>query len=289
MKTPVPGPVCALYVPGDRPDRFEKAARSGADQVVIDLEDAVAPDGKAQARINSAEYLGSPNRVMTAVVLRINGVDTEHFEADMILLHQLAAHGHLPAEVRLPKVESADEVAILAAIPGLAVAALIESALGLEAATDIASARGVVSIGLGEADLRSELMLESEDSLAYARSRVVVAAAAAGLRSPAMAAYPNLEDVQGLASSCQLGRTLGCYGRSAVHPHQIPVIRDAFRPTIDEVTAAREILRSLDAGLEAGRGVVRNASGAMVDAAMRRRAEILLARAVEFAPSPEFG
>ena len=281
MTPPAPGPVCALYVPGDRRDRFTKAAASGADLVVIDLQDAVAPAAKSVARANAGDFLTGP-AVSTPVALRINARGTEAYDQDLDLLRRLAGSGRLPAEVRVPKVESVADLADLADIAGIAIAALIETARGLPAATEIAATDGVISVGLGEADLGSELMVDGDAGMAYARSVLIVAAAAAGLRSPAMAAYPDLPDLSGLADSCAAGRALGCYGRSAVHPSQVAVIRRAFAPTASEIEAARDTLARLDAGEKSGHGVLRTRSGAMADPAMRGRAQTVLARAAQY-------
>jgi citrate lyase subunit beta / citryl-CoA lyase len=247
----------ALYVPGDRPDRFDKAAASGADAVILDLEDAVAPARRAEAREQVAKWLaGRPD---VDVQVRIGSLD------------DVAA---LPPDVaiRLPKVES---VADVDAVGARDVHALVETASGVEIAYAIASHPRVVSIGLGEADLAADLGITDESALAWIRVRVVVAARAAGLPAPMMSAYPDIADLDGLAASCAAGRTLGMVGRTAIHPRQVPVIAAAFAPTESELAWAREVLAALDGAAE---GVAVLSSGAMVDAAMARRAATLLGR-----------
>jgi citrate lyase subunit beta/citryl-CoA lyase len=130
----------------------------------------------------------------------------------------------------------------------------------------------VASLALGEADLAAELGLDGEDAFSWVRCRVVVAARAAGLPAPMMSAYPDLRDLAGLADSCAAGRRLGMRGRTAVHPSQVPVIRAAFAPTDADVAWAREVVAAAGAG-----GVARLGDGSMVDAAMTRRAEAILA------------
>jgi citrate lyase subunit beta / citryl-CoA lyase len=247
--------VTALYVPGDRPDRFDKAVASGADTVILDLEDAVAPARRAAAREHVAAWLATRPDVDAQV--RIGSLD------------DLAA---LPADVpiRLPKVESPADVD---AVWGRDVHALIETALGIERAYDIASHPRVVSIGLGEADLAADLGIADESALAWIRVRAVVAARAAGLPAPMMSAYTDGADLDGLAASCALGRALGMAGRTAIHPRQVPVIAAVFAPTDAELAWAKEVLAALDG---ADTGVATLASGAMVDAAMVRRARTLL-------------
>ena len=247
----------ALYVPGDRPDRFDKAAASGADAVILDLEDAVAAERRAEARGHVVAWLaGGPD---VDVQVRIGSLD------DLVALPD-------DVPIRLPKVESPADVD---AVGDREVHALIETALGVENAFAIASHPRVASIGLGEADLAADLGIIDESALEWIRVRAVVAARAAGLPAPMMAAYPDLADLDGLAASCAVGRALGMRGRTAVHPRQVPVIAAAFAPTEAEVVWAKQVLAALDG---ADIGVATLPSGAMVDAAMARRARELLRR-----------
>ncbi len=255
MSTPVSS--VALYVPGSRPDRFDKAAATGA-EVVLDLEDSVAAADKDAARSAVAEWLRTCD---TAVQVRVNAPGSRDLEADLAVL---------PPDVplRVPKVQRPDD---LEPMTGRVVHALLETALGVEQAFAIASAPGVATIALGEADLAVELRLEGEPSFDWVRSRVVVASRAAGLPAPMMAAYAAVGDLDGLAASCRHGRSLGMRGRTAVHPHQVPVIRSAFLPTEAELDWAHEVLEALETT-----GVARLADGSMADAAMARRARMIL-------------
>jgi citrate lyase subunit beta/citryl-CoA lyase len=202
--------------------------------------------------------------------VRINHRSTPWHLEDVGLL------GSLPSSVgvRVPKVESAAEVCELAdALPGRALHLLVESALGIERAFELATASPqVASIGLGEADLRSDLRVDDDDGLLWARSRVVVAARAAGLAAPVMSAYTNVRDLDGLAASCLVGRRLGFSGRTAIHPGQLDVIRAAFLPSADEVAAAREVLERVGAAALDGVGAVALADGTFLDVAMVERA-----------------
>ena len=154
------------------------------------------------------------------------------------------------------------------------VTCLLESALGIEQAYAVARHGGVSAIALGEADLRAELGITAEEGLDWLRVRAVVAARAAGLEPPAMAVYPRLDDPDGLAASCRRGAALGLRGRTAIHPRQISVIREAFAPTEAEVADARLVLDAL-AGAA---GAVRLSDGRMVDEAMAAEARRVLAR-----------
>ncbi|WP_410632260.1 HpcH/HpaI aldolase/citrate lyase family protein [Amycolatopsis sp. cmx-4-83] len=265
-------PLTFLYAPADRPDRVRKALESGADVVLVDLEDAVAPARKHEARENAVRLLASVSR---PVQVRVNHPSTPWHEAD------LAAVEDLPVGVRLPKVEAPEEVrAVAAVLPGRDLHPLIESALGVERALDIATASpGVASIGLGEADLRSDLGVADDAGLTWARSRVIVAARAARLAPPAMSAYVNVRDLDGLAASCRAGRALGFRGRTAIHPVQLETIRTAFLPTREEVSRAREVIARVAGATAAGVGAIALPDGTFLDVAMVEQARTVLSLA----------
>ncbi|MFE9610761.1 HpcH/HpaI aldolase/citrate lyase family protein [Streptomyces sp. NPDC006012] len=237
-----------LYVPGDRPEVVQKALRSGADVVVVDLEDAVAPDRKDHARAATAELLSAPLPGPAAVHVRINALDGPWAAADLAALGALPGLGGL----RLPKVTSAADVrSVVEALAGGGPAGppplypLLESALGLENAFAVAGAHPAVrGIALGEADLRADLGITDEEGLSWPRVRAVVAARAAGLAPPAQSVYPDVRDLDGLAVSCRRGRALGLLGRAAIHPRQLPVIARAFMPGEAEIAAAHETVEA---------------------------------------------
>lgn len=272
----------ALYAPADRPERFGKALRSGADAVIVDLEDAVVAFRKAEARAALTDFAAlweACGDDAPAVQIRVNAVGSPAHDAD------LAAVAELPAAfgVRLPKTQSADDVAgVLAAVPGREVHALLESALAIERAFDIACS-GVSSIAAGEADLRAELGVSAgpagEAGLAWSRSRIVNAAAAAGLESPLMAVFADIADAAGLEASCRTGRGLGFGGRTAVHPRQLEVIRRVFTPDPDAVARARNIVDRVRAAAADGTGAFVLEDGTFLDTAMVRAAERVLALA----------
>jgi citrate lyase subunit beta/citryl-CoA lyase len=270
----------ALFVPADQPDRFDKAVHSGADTVIIDLEDAVAPERKAHARATVVDFLGRYPAAGVPVHVRLNALETAESAAD------LAALAGVPglAGVRLPKVQSPQEAQeVVARLPGVPVHCLIETALGVERAYAIATAApAVAGIGLGEADLRADLAITDDAGLAYARGRVVVAARAAGLPPPAMSVYPDVNDLDGLAASCRTGRALGFLGRNAIHPRQLPVIAAAFRPTAGEVAHAQAVLDALAAAGSAGRGTAVLPDGRFVDRAMAPSARRVLDLATRY-------
>lgn len=270
-----------LYVPGDRPDRVRKALASAADIVIVDLEDAVAPTAKARAR----EVLGSLSpEDCRRVQVRINPVGTSWHLDDLGAVADLVNRvgvddGQAPlAGLRVPKSRNVEGVTELARrLPGVALHLLLEDALGVERAYDLArSHQQVGSIGLGEADLRSDLGVADDDGLVWCRSRVVVAARAAGLAPPAMSVFPQVKDLAGLSRSCLVGKRLGFLGRAAIHPAQLPVIEDAFAPTATEVERAAEVVHRVEAAAAVGAGTVMLDDGTFMDVAMVRAAERVL-------------
>lgn len=270
-------PVTWLYVPGDRPERFDKAAASGADVVIIDLEDAVAPARKDEARANAAAYLAGRSRTGSVEVhVRVNDLAGGRGRDD---LDALAGLPGLDA-VRLPKVESAGVLDGL----GVRAYALLESAAGIVAAQAIAAHPAVAGIALGEQDLAAELSITDETAMNHLRLQAVIAAAAAGLPPVPMSVYPDIKDEAGLAASCRAGRALGLFGRTAIHPRQIPVIRRAFAPTREEADRAAEIVQAAEQAERAGTGAVALPDGRFVDAPIVARARRTLDLAERLAP-----
>lgn len=253
-----------LYVPADRPDRIRKALASGADGVVMDLEDAVAPDGKERARQHVAELLAGLDP-SSQLQVRVNASGTPWHDDDLAMVAGLNPEVGL----RLPKSESVEQVQAVGKSAGpRALHLLIESALGVERAYQLACVPHTASLGLGEADLRSELGISSETGLAWIRSRVVVAARAAGLPAPLMSVFPHIKDLEALRLSSMRGRELGFLGRSAIHPAQLPVIVEAFRPTLDEYERAVEVLQCIRSAIRGGSGGIQLADGSFLDRAM---------------------
>ncbi|WBB64351.1 CoA ester lyase [Streptomyces sp. WMMC500] len=278
-----------LYVPGDRPAVVAKALRSGADVVLVDLEDAVAPERKAYALAATAELLSEPHPGPVPVHVRVNALAGPLADGELRTLAPLPGL----AGLRLPKTGGREEVLRVATAVREAGAAapdrtpapaadapppghpatggvpplypLLESALGIERAYEIAAAHPAVrGIALGEADLRAELGVADGAGLAWPRSRAVVAARAAGLAPPAQSVYPDVADLDGLARSCAAGRALGFLGRTAIHPRQLPVIERAFLPTRQEVERAEEIV----AAAATNAGALALPDGRFVDAAV---------------------
>ncbi|MER5728047.1 CoA ester lyase [Streptomyces sp. NPDC002138] len=227
-----------LYVPGDRPEVVAKALRSGADAVIVDLEDAVPVSRKEYARAATAELLR--DRPQAPVFVRVNALDTPWAGADLTALSGLCGLSGL----RLPKISAPEQIGAVAdRTGGVALYALLESALGVERAYEIARAHPALrGLSLGESDLRADLGVSADAGLDWPRSRVVVAARAAGLAPPPQSVFPDIRDLEALAESCVRGRALGFLGRAAIHPRQLPVIERAYLPCAAEVEAAEQIV-----------------------------------------------
>ncbi|GAA3737676.1 HpcH/HpaI aldolase/citrate lyase family protein [Salinactinospora qingdaonensis] len=269
---PATAPRSWLYVPATHPDRIAKALAGPAEAVVVDLEDAVPAAAKEKARATACE-LATAER---PYVVRVNHLASPWGTAD------LAALAHTPiAGVRLPKVESPDQVREAAAALGEArppLYVLLESALGVERAFEIATAHPqVAGISLGEADLRASLRANSDSALDWSRSRIVTAARAAGLPSPVQSVYTNLSDDDGLRASSEQGRAMGFFGRSVIHPKQVATVHAAYTPSSQERQHAAELLAGLDTAETAGSSAYLTADGRFVDPAVVDAARAVLA------------
>jgi (S)-citramalyl-CoA lyase len=237
-----------LFVPGSRPDRFAKALAHRPDMVTVDLEDAVVPAHKDDARERAmALFDGAPDGIER--VLRINPLRTPFGLEDLLAL---IAHPSPPDSVMLPKVESADEVRIVDALlqraaRPIGLHVIIESNAGLDQALAIAGACGQVrSLLFGGVDMAAELGAASDfTSLLYARSRVVHAAATCGLDAIDVP-WLDLEDSDGLREECRRVQALGFTGKAAIHPKQLPVVNEVFTPDAQRIAWARRVIEAFE-------------------------------------------
>jgi citrate lyase subunit beta/citryl-CoA lyase len=280
-----------LYVPGDKPDVLAKALGRGADALIVDLEDAVAPSAKDAARAIVREFLaGLPAAGDGAVEIwvRVNG--------DGLAGHDIEAVAS-PAVTGfcLAKAESADDVDAAAEACGRAedalgltpgsfsLAPLLESAGAVLDARAIASASPrVVRLQVGEADLRADIGVTlgpDERELLLVRSSVVLASAAAGIEPPVGPVSTNFRDLDALRDSTEALARLGYLGRACIHPAQAAVVNEVFTPDAEAVDAARALIERYDAAVAAGEGVFTDDNGRMVDLAVIRQARRILALA----------
>ncbi|MBV1867301.1 MAG: CoA ester lyase [Marinosulfonomonas sp.] len=253
-----------LFVPGDRPERFAKAQNAGTDTVVIDLEDAVAPENKVAARDGLLGNFSAHDDVQT--VLRINGADTQWYAGD------LAAAAALDIDaVMLPKTESADElVATRAKIgAGRAIYALIESAAGLANLRQIAPAAD--RLVFGSIDFCADVgMAHTRRALLSARSEVVLAARLANLMRPLDGVSTEIRDADQIKSDAMHSQEMGFGGKLLIHPTQINAAKQGFAPTDEELTWATGVLQASSDGGAA------TFEGQMVDVPVLARARAIL-------------
>jgi citrate lyase subunit beta/citryl-CoA lyase len=229
-----------LFVPATRPDRFAKAAASGADRVILDLEDAVAPEDKVDAR-RGLMTATIPRQV--PVYVRVNSALTPWFEEDLGVARTLAIRG-----VLLPKADSTAHVerALAAITPEHVVVPIIETAAGLWNVLDVARCPRVERLVFGALDFTLDTGIQDADGAFDAvRSRIVVASKVAGIAPPVDLVTLAIDDEDLLRRHAGRSRTFGFGGKLCIHPKQIPITNDAFRPSDEEVAWARAILDEL--------------------------------------------
>jgi citrate lyase subunit beta / citryl-CoA lyase len=231
-----------LYVPGSRPDRFPKAAESGADQMVIDLEDAVAPHQKDVARQNARTWLAAGHRCL----IRINGMGTPWYESDMAMLSDF------PSAVIVPKAARSVHVTdVIGRLPsGSCAIPIIETAAGVIAAREVCGTDGVVRVIFGSMDLANELGVDHTDraTLVHARFMVVLASAAAGIASPLDGVTTWIADEKRIELDAREAAAMGFTGKSCVHPRQVPIVRDVFTPSSEDLSWAQRIVAAEGTG-----------------------------------------
>ena len=257
-----------LYVPADRPEMLAKAAERGADALIVDLEDAVAPSRKPEARRILADFL--PGSMETWV--RVNN------HPDLLADDLAASAGAAGIVLAKAEPETLSQALSLTSLP---LTPLVETAAGLLAAVELASTDGVVRLAIGEADLGAELGVTLGDDgteMLYARSQLVVASAAAGIDAPMGPVLTDFRDHDSLRRSSEALARLGFGSRPAIHPAQVHIINESFTPTPEQVADARGLIEAFEAALAAGAGVGAT-DGVMFDEAVVRQARRVLDRA----------
>lgn len=252
--------VAPMFVPGDRPERFAKAANSRADAVIIDLEDAVGADSKDAARAAlTVAFTHKP------VFVRINAVGTRWHDADLVALRQNAF-----ASIILPKAEPSS-IAALAATGVTGIIALVETARGMAAAREIASHPAVGRLAFGSIDYCADIgAAHMREALLSARSELVLASRLAGKLAPLDGVTANIDDDAQAESDARYACALGFSGKLCIHPRQIEPVCIGFAPEDAEILWAQRIVAS-------GEGAVA-LDGEMVDEPVRMRARAVLAR-----------
>ena len=302
-----------LAVPGSRPELFEKAARGDADVVFLDLEDAVAPDDKPQARRNVIAAIDDIDRGEKTLSVRINGLDTHYMYRDVIDVIE-RTHGRLDL-IMIPKVVTAADVYAvdmlvtqvedtISRTKRLGFELIVETALGMAHVEALATAsRRNESLHFGVADYAAStrarttkiggpnplygVLTDDEDGSGrvyhwgdmwhFAISRMVVAARAAGLR-PVDGPFGDFRDGDGYRAQANRAAALGCEGKWAIHPSQIPLANQVMSPSDKEVDQARRILEAMARAQQEGQGAV-SLDGRLIDIASIKQAQAMVEKA----------
>ncbi|WP_332608844.1 HpcH/HpaI aldolase/citrate lyase family protein [Achromobacter sp. ESBL13] len=274
-----------LFVPGSRPELFAKALSGPADALSFDLEDAVAPSRKAEAREHLARMLADPRTAASGktLIVRVNALDSGHFHADVQAVVRPGLH-----LVNLPKAESeADVVAAASAIEQARAAngvtepvgllLNIESPRALRLAATLAAAHpSVAGLQLGLGDLFEPAGISRRQNVAVQQAMFALrmAAAEAGVFAYD-SAFANIEDEAGFRAEAELARSLGYLGKSCIHPRQVPLVNAAFRPSDEEIAHATRVVQAAREATEKGVAAF-VVDGRMIDGPFLRRAEAIL-------------
>ena len=306
-----------LAVPGSSPKFFEKAAKGSADVIFLDLEDSVAPDDKAQARENIVQALNDVDWSGKTVSVRINGLDTHYMYRDVIEIVERA--GDKLDLIMIPKVGTAADVyAVDMLVTQIAQAKgfknkigfelIIETAMGMMNIDAIAAASSRnESLHFGVADYAASTKAKTTniggpnpnyvvltdaddggnrdvhwgDMWHYATSRMVVAARANGLR-PVDGPFGDFSDPDGYRAQSSRASVLGCEGKWAIHPSQIPLANEVFSPSEEEIATAKRILEAMETAQKEGQGAVA-LDGKLIDIASIKKAQVLVKKAEQIA------
>jgi len=233
-----------LFVPGTRPERFAKALDSGAGGVIIDLEDAVAPEEKETAR--NAVRAAWPNftaEQKKRLVIRSNSPGSKFYSADLILAQELAV-----ACLLIPKSESMDEMNGAALVlPNTALIPMIETAVGLDHLREIANANQVIRLALGNLDLQADLGMvcdPQETELQTARYQIVLASRVAQIAPPVDGVTPSTDDVARIQDDAERAKRMGFGGKLCIHPKQVGIVKAAFMPSGEELAWAHRVIEA---------------------------------------------
>ncbi|SEB21811.1 CoA ester lyase [Variovorax sp. YR216] len=254
-----------LFVPGHRPDRFDKAAACGAHQVVLDLEDAVAPEAKAEAREAVAGWLKRGGRAL----VRINAADTAWHEADLDMLKPFSHAGAMLAKADRPSLAHT-----VAALPGRPVVALVETVAGYLDLPALCAVRGLSRIAFGSVDFGIDSGIADEgEAMTPVRVQIVLQSRLAGLAAPVDGVSVNFSDAGRMRADALRSRQLGFGGKLCIHPAQVPAVNQAFEPTEEERAWAGRVL----AAFEASAGAATALDGKMIDRPVVERARRIAA------------
>jgi citrate lyase subunit beta / citryl-CoA lyase len=268
----VKAPFSYLFVPGNRPERFDKALLSGADAIVIDLEDAVVAGDKSLAREHIGAWLNAQSDPSERVLVRINDAGTPWFDADLAFVRGAGIRC-----IMLPKVEHGHQVdRVRATLPsGGFVVPIIESARGVLAVESIAAVPAVQRLAFGTLDYAVDLDLSGDEGgLIYPACRIAIASRAAGLLSPIAGVTTDINDEAKLLADLAFARACGFGAKLCIHPRQVAALHRAIAPRQEEIAWAQRVL----AAANGASGAVQ-VDGQMVDLPVVLKAKSILERA----------
>lgn len=255
-------PCSYLFVPGNRPDRFEKAVASGADRIIFDLEDAVPPADKGLARDTVVKWLLQGG----SGVVRVNACGTDWVESDIAAL---ANFPHI--EIMVPKA-TPNAIAALN-LTNYPLIALIESVEGLVELHTTASAPSVTRLAFGNLDFSSDARMECvPETLDFARFQIAIASRYAHLPPPIDGVTPSIDDGDALARDISRARSFGFYAKLCIHPRQVDAVNAGFRPTPAEIAWAKGVVSAF----EQAQGAAVQFEGKMIDKPIKDRADYIL-------------
>ncbi len=263
-----------LFVPANRPERYERALESGADAVIVDLEDAVALPQKEEARATLARWLRG-NGPQPRLWVRINAADTVWHGDDLLTFSALSMAG-----IVLPKAEDPKTLSAIARRlgPGRGLIALIESAAGLAAMREIAAVPGVQRLVFGSIDAQVDLGMQcgpEEEELMHFRIEMVMASRLAGIAPPIDGVTTDFNDDAFLTRMVQRARRMGFGAKLCIHPRQVEAVRRGFMPSEQELVWAEEVM----AAVRASDGGAISLKGKMIDKPVILQAEKFLHQA----------
>jgi citrate lyase subunit beta / citryl-CoA lyase len=258
-----------LFVPGDRPERFGKALSSGADRVIIDLEDAVAPEAKPDARENLVRWLEGPNA--REVMVRVNAVTTPWHDDDMRALALMPR----VVGLMLPKAEDADAIAATRAKmrTDALLFGLVETVKGFAALRAVAQTKGISRLAFGSVDFCLETGIEGQGAeLDFARAQLTIESCLAGLAAPIEGVTVDIKSPETLEADIIRAKKLGFGGKLCIHPAQVGAINRGFSPSAAQIDWAQRVVAAARSG--AGAATV---DGKLVDRPVFLKAEKILA------------
>lgn len=256
-----------LFVPGDREERFEKAAASGAHEIIIDLEDAVGPDKKEEARAAIARWFANGGKG----AVRMNAAGSPWFDDDLALLN-----GLVTAKIMVAKAEAKSVQTVARRIPDRPLIALVETVEGLVNLRDIATTKGVQRLAFGHLDFCLDARMPGvEEELNSVRFQLAIQSRHAGLDRPIDGVTVVLDGAEQISSDVARAKNFGFGAKLCIHPKQVTFVNQGFAPSVDDVAWANRVVDAT----KTANGAVVNVDGKMVDRPVVELAMSILADA----------